>query len=191
MNIKNIQILTNLNTVFGAFDHNQSNGLIAFASANLVCVLDQFTESSPKCLFTLKHHTDRVNSVQWISDSLLVSVSADKQIVIWCCEPGKERTEEGWAVRQVIKGAHEHPINYLASLRISDSELYFATMCLGGTTKLWQLKDGQFELGAQLLFGKNLQEAVQLARIGEKHVMLLMGGYDKQVHIYTCLRTEY
>lgn len=34
-------IATNLNTVFKAFDFEPHTGLLAYASANLVCLLDQ------------------------------------------------------------------------------------------------------------------------------------------------------
>jgi hypothetical protein len=38
--VENISIATNLNTVFGAFDFNSENKLIAYASSNLICILD-------------------------------------------------------------------------------------------------------------------------------------------------------
>ena len=83
--VENLSIATNLNTTFKAFDFSAENGLIAFASANLVCILKQnyYNNKHPKVLLTLKGHSDRVNSVQWLTPELLVSVSVDTSIILW------------------------------------------------------------------------------------------------------------
>lgn len=61
-------------------------------------------------------------------------------------------------------------------------------MDVGGDLKLWSLnQEGTFELKASLLFGRNLQETNAIACLGD-HLMLLTGGYDSKVHLYTIPR---
>ena len=43
----------------------------------------------------------------------------------------------------------------------------------------------------QILFGKNLQEALQMTTIGKKYILVVVGGYDSNIHCYTCLRKEH
>jgi WD40 repeat protein len=85
LKVENLTIATNLNTVFNAFDFNKENGLIAYVSSNLVCILQQdfYFKKYPKVLLTLKGHKERVNAVRWLNSSILVSVSVDKSIIIW------------------------------------------------------------------------------------------------------------
>jgi len=98
-----------------------------------------------------------------------------------------------------MKDAHSASINYLTTLNLSGAdgttEIYFATMCLSGTLKLWQNStehaDSEFKQSGELLFGKNLQEAFQLTAVGQKYLLLVVGGYDKNVHCYTCLRNAH
>ena len=87
--VENLCIATNLNTTFKAFDFSLSNGLIAYASSNLICILkhNYYNGKHPKVLLTLKGHTDRVNSVQWLTPELLVSVSVDNSIILWKYSP--------------------------------------------------------------------------------------------------------
>ena len=92
-------IATNLNTVFKAFDFEPNTGLVAYASANLVCLLDQSSEH-PRVLFTLNEHKDRVNAVRWLNSKQIVSVSADKSVIVWGCEEdGGEKDFGKWKVQ--------------------------------------------------------------------------------------------
>ena len=105
MEIKTLSIATNFNTVFNCFSIH-SQGLIAFASANLVCILDQ-NSKSPKVLFTLNGHTERVNSVAWITQSHLVSVSSDGDIVVWEVDPANILDGASYKISQRFEKAHE------------------------------------------------------------------------------------
>ena len=101
-------------------------------------------------MLTLKGHKERVNGVRWLTKDLLVSVSADKSFIIWGYD-GKE-----FRVVQHNKDAHPEAINYLSVLNVDEKEVYFLSMCLGGTLKMW-IKSGEiFEQKGEILFGKNL-----------------------------------
>lgn len=65
-------------------------------------------------------------------------------------------------------------------------------MCTDGVLKLWQ-GDSKETIGfnERLLFGKNLQEALGLIQLGDKHLMLAIGGYDMQIHVYLIPRIPF
>ena len=60
------------------------------------------------------------------------------------------------------------------------------TLCSEGQLKVWASPDTEsdFSLKSSLLFGRNLQEESCLRKVGEKHLMLLTGGYDSKIHVY-------
>jgi len=149
--------------------------------------------SVPKVLFCLRGHTDRVNAVQWINDSTLVSVSSDKSWIVWAFVEGKDpRDPESWNFMRRYAEAHDLAINYLRTYSPTEGELYVLTMCVGGTLKLWQGTNLEnIEYREKLLFGKNLQEALGLIAIGDKHLMLAIGGYDINIHIYLIPRIQH
>jgi hypothetical protein len=64
---------------------------------------------------------------------------------------------------------------------------------MSGTLKLWTLSQTgvKYEQIGQILFGKNLQEAMELTLVGSKYLLLVVGGYDSNIHCYTCLRKEH
>ena len=88
-----------------------------------------------------------------------------------------------------MKEAHPGTLNYLSVYQGSNA-LYFTTMCMDGYLKLWSSPDQEqeFIVKAELLFGRNLQEETSLLDVGEKHLMLLTGGYDSKIHVYCTQR---
>jgi len=113
---------------------------------------------------------------------------------VWRCEAGSERDPASWKADQLITGeqsGHNNTLTHLRPFFVSATEQYFTTMDVGGDLKLWALsQDGKFCLKASLLFGRNLQETTALACIGEGHIMLLTGGYDSKIHVYTISRGQ-
>lgn len=140
----------------------------------------------------MKAHTGRVNAVRWIGENTIASISDDKSLVVWQIKAGADPKKQGsYEVLQQEEGAHPAAINYLSVLRISDSEQYILTMCMGGSLKLWAKRETKFEIIGEILFGKNLQEAFDLTLIGQKYLLLVVGGYDRQIHCYTCPRAQH
>jgi len=124
---------------------------------------------------------------------VLVSIGGDeKNIVVWERDDAKAATDpEAWSVKQVVKDAHPDTLNYLSTYIIGD-ELYFTTMCAAGVLKLWSRKasSNEFILKSELLFGRNLQETSAVFSIGEQTLLVLVGGYDSKVHVYTTIRSS-
>lgn len=65
-------------------------------------------------------------------------------------------------------------------------------MCSTGTLKLWQGSTiNNISFRQELLFGKNLQEAIGVTAVGQKHLILLVGGYDSNIHVYLVPRIQH
>lgn len=85
------------------------------------------------------------------------------------------------------KKAHDAEINHVTATSLGES-IYILTFCLDGNIKIWRsTKDNQAEIKptATLMFGSNLQEAFKLFPINKRFIMLLTGGFDKNMHVYT------
>jgi WD40 repeat protein len=55
-----------------------------------------------------------------------------------------------------------------------------------GMLRLYQsTEDGKYVEKANLAFGRNLQESICLSELGNDHIVLLVGGYDSKIHVYT------
>jgi hypothetical protein len=88
--IENVMIAANCNTVYHSLAFNKKHNIVAYTAANSVLIMDpyHFKGCIPKVLFSLKGHTDRVNGVMWLTDSVLVSISSDKSVIVWGFEEG-------------------------------------------------------------------------------------------------------
>jgi WD40 repeat protein len=126
-------------------DFQPDTKLIAGSVANLIGIQDYHSTSHPRSLFTLKSHSGRVNAVKWLSKTLLVSVSDDQSFAVWTYS-GDPCNHQNWRILSKVEGAHSKSINYLTVLSISEHELYFATMCMGGTLKLWTMTPNSQEV---------------------------------------------
>lgn len=207
---KNVMIAANANTVFNSMAYQAQNRLVAYAASNTVLLLDPYHEtqledvksqqrniSTPKVICSLNAHTTRVNAVGWLTKNLLVSIGGDEMcIVVW--ESADPRRPDAWKVKQKIEGAHKGTLTQLTTNAIvcddGSIETYFVTVDSVGTSKLWAgktLADGtssDFTEKAFLMFGRNLQETVALHGLGSNHILLLSGGYDSQIHVYSTQR---
>jgi len=75
---------------------------------------------------------------------------------------------------------------YLAVIQNSSNCEYFCTMSNDGMLRLFQNDEsGNFVEKANLAFGRNLQESICLSELGNTHLILLIGGYDSKIHVYT------
>ena len=71
----------------------------------------------------------------------------------------------------------------MAILKVGQNEVYVATICQAGVLKFW-IHDGKLKEIAKLLFCRTLLESVAMSLIGNKHLIIAIGGYDKHIHIY-------
>ena len=75
---------------------------------------------------------------------------------------------------------------YLSVIQNSKNNKFFTTMSNDGMLRLYQSnEDGQYIEKANIAFGRNLQESMCISELGNDHVVLLVGGYDSKIHVYT------
>ncbi|CAI2384101.1 unnamed protein product [Moneuplotes crassus] len=158
---------------------------IFYGIKNTILVYDY---KQNKVLYSLNGHTGRVNNVSLLDTNegltALVSVDADKTMIIW---KTNDVASMKWE-KKVYKDAHTAEINIVTSTRFKDT-LYITSFCLDGEVKVWKSQDMDLQedikLAGRLHFGKNLQEAFKMFPVNDRYIMLLTGGFDKNVHVYT------
>lgn len=65
-------------------------------------------KSIPKVLFSLRGHSERVNGVMWLNEKALVSISADRSLIIWSFTQGTDpRDYNNWTFKRVYASAHD------------------------------------------------------------------------------------
>jgi WD40 repeat protein len=107
--IENLMIAANCNTVMHSISYNKTHKLVAYGSANAVLIMDPYhiNNTVPKVLFSLKGHEDRVNSVSWLTDNILVSVSSDKSLIVWSFDKDSDPKDPlNWKYKKDFKEAH-------------------------------------------------------------------------------------
>ena len=158
---------------------------IFYCIKNTILVYDYHRH---KTLYSLNGHSGRVNNISLLETNegttALCSVDTENAMIIW----RTDNVESMNWTKQVYKNAHEAEINIVTSTRFKDI-IYITTFCLNGNVKVWKSTDiemkEEVKLVGQLHFGKNLQETFKMFPLNDRYIMLLTGGYDKNVHVYT------
>lgn len=158
---------------------------IFYGIKNTILVYDY---AHNKVLYSLNGHTGRVNNISLLDTNegvtALVSVDADKTLIVW---KTTDVASMQWT-KQVHKDAHTAEINIVTSTRFQDT-IYITSFCLDGEVKVWKSQDPDLEnditLAGNIYFGKNLQETFKMFPVNDRYIMLLTGGFDKNVHVYT------
>jgi WD40 repeat protein len=98
--VENLTIAANSNTVLNAITFNKVHKIVAYCTSNTILIMEpnHYKESVPKVLFSLKGHSERVNAISWLSDDILVSVSADKSVILWTFK-GDPKDYTSWSQR--------------------------------------------------------------------------------------------
>ncbi len=82
-------------------------------------------------------------------------------------------------------------LNIISSLYVSETEKYFATFSSGGSLDILVDFDSKgYNLAKTVKLNKKLQEAISLSILNEDFLLLLTGGYDSVINIYSLLRSS-
>lgn len=196
---KNRMISANCNTLLNGADYSDSYRCLAYTSSSLVHIYDPF---GYKTNLTLKGHKQRVNGVKFIDSHKnkndlieLLSCSGDGTVIHWI-NKGIEKNPfdfNSWSLQKTYKSSEPNqPVNLLDSLYISPIEKYFVIFSASGKLDLFyfdvDLKE--YKMFHTIQFKKKLQDAVCLTVLDDNYLMLLTGGYDSLVHVYTVMRVK-
>lgn len=104
-----MMIAANCNTVVNSIAWNKEAQLIAYTAANSVLIMDPYYHNKqiPKVVFSIRGHSERVNGVMWLTNNTLVSISADRSLIIWSFTNGDPRDYNNWNFKRVYAAAHE------------------------------------------------------------------------------------
>ena len=206
-------ICANVNTTLHCLDYNKHYNCLAYGSNNLIHINNP---SEIKTYLTLKGHSKRVNVLKFIDNKKkvgnklieILSGGADGKIILWenlnsdkkavfdykSWKKGKE-----YLCSELIKNKNNEmqednlpSINVLEVLYISNIEKYFSIFSSNGILDLFyfDLDLNEYKLFSSLDFSKKLQDTISLCIINENYLMMLTGGYDRKINIYTVMRIK-
>jgi len=186
-------ISTNPATHRFAIDYSPQIDLIAFASGPLVYIASL---QNSRIYCSLRGHKQNVNSVKWIQPFInaenpntydLVSVGADSNIIHWKCQ-GDPKNSQSWILFKEYPAIHKASIELL-SLMVLPKSIFLVTYSIDGMLNLMEylFENKQFVVKASLQFGKHLLEASALYMLDLQTIILAVGGFTSQIHLYTFL----
>ena len=81
-------------------------------------------------------------------------------------------------------------INILETLYISNIEKYFVIFSSNGILDLFyfDLDLNEYKLFSSLDFSKKLQDTISLCVVNDNYLLMLTGGYDKKINVYSVMR---
>ena len=204
-------ICANTNTVLHCLDYNKQYNILAYGSHNLIHINNP---SEVKTYFTLKGHSKRVNVIKFINNNKkegnkiieLLSGGADGKIIHWenlnsdkkytfenkYWRKAKEYACSEMAKNKEIPEENIPSINILETLYVSPIEKYFASFSSNGILDLFyfDIDLNEYKLFSSLNFSKKLQDTISLCALDDNYLMMLTGGYDRKINVYTVMRIK-
>ena len=204
-------ICANANTVLHCLDFNKHYNILAYGSHNLIHINNP---TEVKTYFTLKGHSKRVNVIKFIDNQKkegnkiieLLSGGADGKVIHWenlnsdkknifeykSWKKAKEYSCSELIKNNIISEENIISINILEPLYISPIEKYFAIFSSNGILDLFyfDIDLNEYKLFSSLNFTKKLQDTISLCVLNENYLMMLTGGYDKKINVYTVMRVK-
>ena len=202
-------ISANVNTVLHCLDYNQHFNCLAYGSNNLIHINNP---NEVKTYLTLKGHQNRVNVVKFMDNHKkegnsileLFSAGADGKIIHWenlnrsnifdynHWIKDKEYLCSELILNKEISEDQYPSINILETLYISNIEKYFGVFTSNGTLDLFyfDLDLNEYKLFATLDCSKKLQDTICLSVLNENYLLMLTGGYDRKINVYTVMRIK-
>ena len=204
-------ICANTNTTLHCLDYNKHYNCLAYGSHNLIHI---YNPSEVKTYLTLKGHSKRVNVIKFIDNQKkvgnklieIISGGSDGKIIHWDNLSSDKKAifdYKSWKMAkeyfcsEIIKNKNIPEenipsINVLETLYISNIEKYFAIFSSNGILDLFyfDLDLNEYKLFSSLDFSKKLQDTISLCVINENYLMMLTGGYDKKINVYSVMRIK-
>lgn len=125
----------------------------------------------------------------------MLSCSGDGTVNHWI-NLNKEKNPfdySSWKIEKTYSSSDvSQPINLLESLYISSIEKYFAIFSLSGKLDLfyYDVDLKEYKMFHSIQFKKKLQDAICLTVLDDDHLLLLTGGYDSVINVYTVMRIK-
>jgi elongator complex protein 2 len=170
------------NRVAGCTDWGNNN-LFAYAAGKFIALYDPIQN---RVIGTLRGHSDRVNTVRWITNGTnpeveLVSGAVDAKIIIW------RKNNDRWESCTIIKDHKESVTNVAALVDKDFGHTFIASTSTDGTVMIYKRDnfDAEWVQDGVLKFGNKMMESVSLTFLPQSRtVCVATGGLDALIHIY-------
>jgi WD40 repeat protein len=118
----------------------------------------------------------------------LFSCSADTKVIHWL-NTGNPFNHLDWKMQKVYT-VGDCSVNCLNTLYISETEKYFITFSSNGSLDMFSYDNSisEYTKFHTIAFNKKLQDTICLTILNDKYLLLLSGGYDSSVNVYTVNR---
>lgn len=187
-------IAANCGTHLKAIDYSSTHKAFIFCSSNLIHVNDL---SKNKTLVVLKGHSSRVNMSKWVKNTKLptiVSVGSDGKCIIWINYNNNVFNPNNWKKACEIKVDKEDSINTMDVVYISDKEAYVSIFTSNKNLLVYSFDySDKDKITAKRLIAKKMKYIIvslTLSVLNNNNILLLAGGYDNLVSLYTFLRNS-
>lgn len=125
----------------------------------------------------------------------LLTCSSDGTVIHWVnCSQKKDPFDySSWRIERTYSSSDpSQSINCLFSLFISSIEKYFAIFSFNGKLDLfyYDVDLNEYKIFHTLQFKKKLQDAITLTVLNDNYLLLLTGGYDTLINVYTVMRIK-
>jgi WD40 repeat protein len=129
----------------------------------------------------------------------ILSVSADSTTIQWINSKCKPFNYREWIKREVFPSSdskNKLSLNLLNYLIVSETEKYYLTFSSGSVLDIWEKSltdDKEKTLEYKLVYtlkSKKLIEATNLTVLDDNFLLLLTGGYESVISVYTFTRAS-
>ena len=204
-------ICANTNTVLHCLDYNPHYNILAYGAHNLIHINNP---SEIKTYLTLRGHSKRVNVIKFIDNHKkegnkileILSGGADGKIIHWenlnsnkniifdckSWRKAKEYTCSELIKNKDISEENIPSVNILETTYLSPIEKYFTIFSSNGILDLFyfDIDLNEYKLFSSLNLSRKLQDTISICEINENYLMMLTGGYDRKINIYTVMRVK-
>lgn len=184
-------ILTNTNVTHNSISFSKKNNSLALASSNIIYI---YSLNDHSIHLGLKHHKRRVNEVKWVdseNSSLIISIGSDGRVVFFKNDSNSIVNPLKWVVKSEIFSEKEASINCFDYIKVNSDESYLVFFDEKMNLTGYLIKENDDTLEKTRLFSqklKNIPVSISLSLLSTSHLLILLGGYDSKVNIYTTLR---
>lgn len=184
-------ILTNTNVTHNSISFSKKNNSLALASSNIIHI---YSLQDNTIHLGLKHHKRRVNEVKWVdseNSSQIVSIGSDGKVVFFKNDSNSTFDHWKWVVQGEIFSEKEVSINCFDYIKVNSHESYLVFFDEKMNLTGYFIKDKEMILEKTMIFSqklKNIPVSISLSLLSNSHLLVLLGGYDSKVNIYTTTR---
>lgn len=175
-----------VNSIYNAVSWSENYGIIAYTCSNQIYLYD-INQSLVFANLPLK--AKRANCVKFIENfdfCTLVASDSQGNISIW---ESKEKPffAENWKEKFFApgNGGQIPGVENITLLKLQQNSSLIISHALNGDITLFSLSDANLDKIDTICFGNNVQETSALLKLDDNNILLILGGLDNKLHVYS------